>query len=244
MVQRSVLDKVSSVQLKMAEQRRELSELRRCLSETDTRVTSLSESFHALSDELAQLDSQMAVERYLEAIIDKLIRYGRAIRLVVCYVDPASTGDPRPSSRPGQAGHHAGCPLRSVTRSENVSFHPVSKLSWELKSQQIKWFIEPTRILNPNDISIGSTVCAQLTAECHRGHVMVCPSPQNCPFLWGGLDAIHGSFSLPEPTTQTESASRSVHPFLHSSRQIVVGHARALPSPSNCPPHRDLYTPI
>jgi len=80
----------------MAEQRTELDDLRRWLAETDTRVERIARSFHALSDDLAQLDSQLAVENYLSTTVDTLIQYGRAIRLVVCYVDPASsTGDPR-----------------------------------------------------------------------------------------------------------------------------------------------------
>ena len=95
-VQRSVTDRVESVRRRMAEQRTELDDLRRWLAETDTRVERIARSFHALSDDLAQLDSQLAVENYLSTTIDTLIQYGRAIRLVVCYVDPASsTGDPR-----------------------------------------------------------------------------------------------------------------------------------------------------
>jgi len=39
----------------------------------------------------------------------------------------------------------------------------------------------------------------------------------------------HASFGPPESTTQT--ASRSVKPFLHSSRQSVVGHVGACPRP-------------
>ena len=40
---------------------------------------------------------------------------------------------------------------------------------------------------------------------------------KNCPFPWGdsGRRLIHGSLGPPESTTQT--ASRSVYPFLHSS---------------------------
>ena len=40
----------------------------------------------------------------------------------------------------------------------------------------------------------------------------------------------HASFGPPESTTQT--ASRSVKPFLHSSRQSVVAHVGACPRPS------------
>ena len=55
---------------------------------------------------------------------------------------------------------------------------------------------------------------------------------QNCPFPCGYLDLHmrHGSFCPPMSTTQT--ASRLVQLFLHSSRQIVIGHVRVCPSPS------------
>ena len=57
-------------------------------------------------------------------------------------------------------------------------------------------------------------------------HVGACPSPQNCPFPGGDLDPhpIHNSWSPPEPTTQT--ASRSVRPFLHSSWQCYMACPR------------------
>jgi len=47
-------------------------------------------------------------------------------------------------------------------------------------------------------------------------------SSQNCPFVWGDLDPypVHGFVGPPESTPQT--ASRSVQPFLHSSRQSVT----------------------
>jgi len=46
---------------------------------------------------------------------------------------------------------------------------------------------------------------------------------------------IHASLGLPESTSQT--VSRLVQPFLHSSRQNVVGHARACPSHAESGPH-------
>jgi len=42
----------------------------------------------------------------------------------------------------------------------------------------------------------------------------------------------HASLGPPESTTQT--ASRSVQPFLHSSRQSVFGHVQAFSFPKNC----------
>ena len=52
------------------------------------------------------------------------------------------------------------------------------------------------------------------------GHARACLSPNNCPLGWGIWAASNACFlSQPESTTQT--ASRSVQPFLHSSRQSV-----------------------
>jgi len=78
--------------------------------------------------------------------------------------------------------------------------------------------IEPTRAHNPKGISIGSAVFAGLTAGCRRA-CPGAPSPKTLLFRIGvsGPHLLHGSLSPPEPITQT--ASRSIQPFLHSSRQ-------------------------
>jgi len=70
------------------------------------------------------------------------------------------------------------------------------------------------------------------------GHLL---SPNSCLFPWGsGTHIINASLSSPESITQT--ASRSVQPFLYSSRQNVVGHVGACPSLSKLPlPMRYLY---
>jgi len=44
-------------------------------------------------------------------------------------------------------------------------------------------FVRPTQIHNPNDISIGSTVFAQLTVEGPYTLHWATPFPQNCPFV-------------------------------------------------------------
>ena len=47
-------------------------------------------------------------------------------------------------------------------------------------------FLGPTRILNPNGISISSAIFAQFTAECsHTIQWAAPPPPQNCPLPWG-----------------------------------------------------------
>jgi len=47
------------------------------------------------------------------------------------------------------------------------------------------WFLEPTRVHIPNDISIGSAIFAQLTTKHHYTLQRAAPfPPQNCPFAW------------------------------------------------------------
>ena len=55
----------------------------------------------------------------------------------------------------------------------------------QVASKCTSYFPGSIRVHNPNGISIGSAIFAQLTAECRR----VCPPPQNCPFPWD-LDPI------------------------------------------------------
>ena len=86
--------------------------------------------------------------------------------------------------------------------------------------------------------SVASAVFAQLMAHSSGmpGHVL---SPKNCSYTYWDLDPymfplVQSSFfSALEPTPQT--SSWSVQPFVHSSRQIVIGHAWACPFPKNCP---------
>ena len=78
-------------------------------------------------------------------------------------------------------------------------------------------FLWPTHVHNPNSISIGSAVFAQMTAQCPYLLQWDAPSlSQNCPFPWGYVPhLIHGSLGQPESSTQT--ASRSVQSFLQGS---------------------------
>ena len=77
-------------------------------------------------------------------------------------------------------------------------------------------FIRSNRLSISNGISIGSAVFAQLTAKRPYTLHWAAPCPQNCPLQWGDLDShlIHDSLSPSEPITQT--ASRSVQPFLQA----------------------------
>jgi len=69
--------------------------------------------------------------------------------------------------------------------------------------------------------------------------------PQNCRFPWGDLDPhlIHGSLGPSESTTQT--ASRSLQPFFHSSPQSVpiLYNEPPLP-PENCHFPWGIWTPM
>jgi len=79
----------------------------------------------------------------------------------------------------------------------------------------ITWFLGLFWAHNPNGITIGSAVFAQMTAECPYNVQWDAPFlPQNSPVSWGiwTPHLIHGSLGQPESSTQT--ASQSVQPFL------------------------------
>ena len=81
-------------------------------------------------------------------------------------------------------------------------------------------FLQPIRAHNPNGISVGSAVFAQMTTECPYTLQWNAPfSPQCCRFPCGDLDPHlkHGSLGPPESSSSTQMASRSVQPFLQSS---------------------------
>jgi len=76
----------------------------------------------------------------------------------------------------------------------------------------------PTPVHNPNGISIGSAIFAQMTAVSlgMPWHVL---SPKNCTFGQGDLDPYLTRGSLGQPEFKYQTASQSVQPLLHSSRQ-------------------------
>jgi len=76
-------------------------------------------------------------------------------------------------------------------------------------------FIRPTRIYNPNGISIVSAVFAQMTAECPYSLQCDAPFPLKIASSHVGSGPSSGSLGPPESSTQT--ASRSVQPFLQGS---------------------------
>jgi len=105
-------------------------------------------------------------------------------------------------------------------------------------------FLGPIRVSNPNGISIGSAIFAQLTAECRRA----CPGTsfplKNWAFAWSDLDTrlTHGPLGPSESRAQT--ASRLVQPFLHSSPQSdrILCNGSHLPH-QNCPFPCGTWTP-
>jgi len=69
--------------------------------------------------------------------------------------------------------------------------------------QSNTWFLGPIRAHNPNGISIGSAVFAQLTTECPYSLQWDSPIPPKiAPSYWGDLDThlIHGSLGSTEST--------------------------------------------
>jgi len=72
-------------------------------------------------------------------------------------------------------------------------------------------FLGPIRVTISDEVSIGSAIFAQFTAE--RPYTLAVwlpfPPPQNCRFSWGDLDpyVMHDSLGLSRPTTQKASSS-------------------------------------
>jgi len=94
--------------------------------------------------------------------------------------------------------------------------------------QSNTWFLWPTWFLNKKSISIASTIFV------YNGPLF---SPSKLPPFDGGSGPTCNTWflGLSEPITQT--ASRSVQPFLHISRQNIpiVYNEPAFPHPQNCP---------
>ena len=72
------------------------------------------------------------------------------------------------------------------------------------------WFLEHTWAHNPNNISTGSAIFAQLTAECHTSPLKIAPSHWDI-----GPHLTHGSVDPLESSAQT--SSKLVEPFLQGS---------------------------
>ena len=84
------------------------------------------------------------------------------------------------------------------------------------------WFLGPIQVLNPNGISIGSAIFAQLMADRpHTLHLQWATFPlSKLPLPMGNQGPSNTIFlSASEPTSQT--ASQLVHPCLHRSLQSV-----------------------
>jgi len=115
----------------------------------------------------------------------------------------------------------------------NVSSHEGTLVPPAEYNLCILW---PTLVHNPNGKSIGSAVFAQLTAEsAYTLHWRHLSYPPELPLPMGsGHHLTHDSLGPCEPKTQT--ASRSVQPFLHRWPQSVPILYNGSPiSPSKLP---------
>jgi len=74
------------------------------------------------------------------------------------------------------------------------------------------WFLGPTRLLNPNGMSIGSAISAQLTTECPYTLQWATLPPSKLPLPMGILTQSNTWFLGP-PKSSTQMASRSLHIF-------------------------------
>jgi len=74
-------------------------------------------------------------------------------------------------------------------------------------------------------------------------HVRACPFPLKLSlFTRGSVPHLIRVF-LDPPDWASQTASRSVQPFLHSSRQTVTILYNERPFPLNCPSHRGIWAP-
>jgi len=73
------------------------------------------------------------------------------------------------------------------------------------------WFLGPIEAHNPNGISIGSVVFAQMTTECSYSLQWDASPPQNClfQFLWTPSN----TWFLGPPESSIQTVSQSVQPF-------------------------------
>ena len=101
------------------------------------------------------------------------------------------------------------------------------------------WLLRSIPAHNPNSILLGSAVSAQITAECAYAVQWDAPFPLKFAPSHGGSGPylIHGSLGPPESSTQT--ASRSVQPFLQGS--VVWQTNRPLYSVGNNRPRLCTY---
>ena len=84
-------------------------------------------------------------------------------------------------------------------------------------------FLGPTQVLNPNSISIGSAVSAQLTAE--RRYILqwAAHSPQNCPFSWHiRTPKLHIGISIDSAVFVGLTAVAD-RPTDHATRSVTIG---------------------
>jgi len=107
------------------------------------------------------------------------------------------------------------------------------------------WFLKPDRTDNPNGITIGSAVFAQVTTECPYTLQWAPLSPKIAHSHGeSGPHLTRNSFGPSEPTNQM--ASLSVQPFLHRWLQSVpILYSGTLLSPLKiAPSHGWIWTPI
>jgi len=85
---------------------------------------------------------------------------------------------------------------------------------WECEPPSNTWFIGSIWAHNPNGISIGSAVFAQLTAECPYTLQWAAPFPLKIAPSHGGSGPPPNTWFLQQPESSSQMPSRSVKPFL------------------------------
>jgi len=107
--------------------------------------------------------------------------------------------------------------------------------AWGIWAPSNVCFFGPTRVHNPNGISIGSAVLAGLTTVTDRqtvGHVRACSSPLKLPLSMGICTPSNTwLFGSTCNDSASQMASSSVQPLFHSSPQKVpiLNNGRTFP---------------
>jgi len=101
------------------------------------------------------------------------------------------------------------------------------------------WFLGPIRALNPNRISIGSTILHNLRPSISILYNVTPFPPQNCPFPWGTWTPSNTCFFRPIRAHNPYGISVGTSVFT----QVVPVLYSRLPHPQNCPLPWGIWTP-
>ena len=155
-------------------------------------------------------------------LVPKLVVMAMTLRYSISAMSSSDSLTPKPSPRIKQrvASYHTTKVIAHRMPKSNASQNWSPSTPWQHPSAPVDSYVihnslGPPEPHNPNGISIGSAVFAQMTAECPYTLEWDAPfPPENCPFP-GSPSKICTALGPPKFSTQT--TSQSVQPFLQGS---------------------------